>query len=322
MSSNHLQSLMLGGVTAFSLMISAPGCRAAPGSGEQAAKEAWSAYDDTVLSGPFTLRFRLKTHDGNIPVGRKWTLHAGGITAGDPPRRAIATGPIPPSGIVEIIGLGGIEQPITAEELKAQRRFAPWYSVFVGEKMLGQVSFFEWGRMGEGNKVAEFLPPADGKQVREREYTLPPEPGDMAPDVPLVDMATSKTIRLSELRGQIVLLEFWSSKCHSCEPLMAKSEELIRRRGKDWLGKALILGASVDNDIGVLSQYLKDKGWEAVRHTWSGVGGTGRYSEAAKAFVITGTPAAVLIGRDGKIVWSGSPALLDIEKSFDSLISQ
>lgn len=317
----HLLPRKLAGMMGLLLMINGPVCRASAINGEQVTL-GWSAYDDTVLSGPFTLRFRLETHDGKPPAGKNWTLYAGGLMAGDPPRRAVASGTVPPSGQVEVNGLGGIEKVITVEELKAQRRFAPWYSVFVGERMLGQVSFFEWGRMGEGNKVAEFLPPADGKQVREREYTLPPEVGDLAPDVPLVDLATSKTIRLAELRGQIVLLEFWSSKCHSCEPLMAKSEELARRRGTDWLGKALILGASIDSDAAVLIGYLKEKGWRAVRHTWSGVGGTGRYSEAAKAFVITGTPAAVLIGRDGKIVWSGSPHELNIEETFDRLISK
>lgn len=283
--------------------------------------EAWSAFDDSSVTGPFTLIFRLDTHDGKPAVGRRWTLVAGGLMPGDPPARQVAEGTVPESGMVEVTGLGGIEKRTTVDELKRQRRFAPWYTVMVNGRRLGQVSFFEWGKMGPNNKISELLPPADGKKVREREFRIPPEAGEVAPDITLTDLSTRLPLRLSDLKGQVVLLEFWSSKCHSCETVMEKNEQLLKRRGKDWLGKAMILAANIDQDIATVAEYLRDKDWNNIYHAWNGEGGTGQYSQAAKAYVVTGTPVAILIGRDGRIAWRGSPWEINLEQSIDQLLA-
>lgn len=291
----------------------------APLSGELA--QAWSAFDDSSVTGPFTLLFRLDTHDGKPAVGRRWTLVAGGLMPGDPPARQVAEGTVPESGLVEVTGLAGIEKRTTVEELKRQRRFAPWYTVMANGRRLGQVSFFEWGKLGPDNRISEILPPSDGKRVREREYKIPPEAGETAPDVTLTDLATRLPLRLSDLRGQVVLLEFWSSKCHSCESVMEKNEELLKRRGKDWLGKAMILAANIDQDIATVTEFLRDRDWKNIHHAWSGEGGTGQYSQAARTYVVTGTPVAILIGRDGRIAWRGSPWEINLEQSIDQLLA-
>ena len=56
--------------------------------------------------------------------------------------------------------------------------------------------------------------------------------GQIAPDF-TVEMLDGQRIRLSDLRGDVVLLTFWDPKCPSCEQLMEISEERILNRIAD-----------------------------------------------------------------------------------------
>lgn len=56
--------------------------------------------------------------------------------------------------------------------------------------------------------------------------------GQTAPDF-TVEMLDGQRIRLSDLRGDVVLLTFWDPKCPSCEQLMEISEERILNRIAD-----------------------------------------------------------------------------------------
>ncbi len=286
------------------------------------ASATWEGLDDHVLSGTYTLRFTVETHDGRPAAGKPWELTAGGQMPGDPPRRTAASGVVPPSGVVEVAGLAGVDKAVTAEELKRMRRFAPWFGVNVDGDMVGQVSFFEWGKTGADNLPVEFLPLRDGEKIRESEYRLPPDLGETAPDIALHELGTSRTVRLSDLRGQAVLLEFWSAKCHSCEDLLNRNQTMLERRGKEWAGKAVIFTVNTDKDPAAAAGFVKSKGWSAMRHGWCGDGGTGRYSKAAKAYVVTATPAAILISSTGKILWRGRPHELNVEQTLARLASR
>jgi cytochrome c biogenesis protein CcmG, thiol:disulfide interchange protein DsbE len=44
----------------------------------------------------------------------------------------------------------------------------------------------------------------------------PPQVGDMAPDATLALVKGNKTIHLSELRGQVVVINFWATWCVPC----------------------------------------------------------------------------------------------------------
>lgn len=71
-----------------------------------------------------------------------------------------------------------------------------------------------------------------------------------APDFELKDM-NGKTIRLSDYRGQVVLLNFWATWCGPCKieiPWFVEFQRTYKDRG------FTVIGVSVDED-----------GWEAVR---------------------------------------------------------
>lgn len=66
--------------------------------------------------------------------------------------------------------------------------------------------------------------------------------GDEAPDFTLSDLNGSD-VRMSDLRGQVVLIEFWATWCPPCRESIPAMNEIYKRYNEKGL---VILGISVD----------------------------------------------------------------------------
>ena len=134
----------------------------------------------------------------------------------------------------------------------------------------------------------------------------------MAPDFAL--QMDGKSIHLSDLRGKVVVLDFWASWCPPCveetPALIALHRDISRRGG-------MVLGVSLDDDPAAYEKFLKDQGVNFPT-----------YLDASKAIpAMYGTllyPEAYVIGRDGRIVrkvvgpqnWVGA----EMREIFDRLL--
>jgi peroxiredoxin len=132
------------------------------------------------------------------------------------------------------------------------------------------------------------------KLVEEKKVTAV---GVMAPDFEMND-PNGKPVKLSALRGQIVLLDFWASWCAPCRqenPNVVKLYQKYHSKGFE------ILGVSLDR--------TKAKWIEAIQAdqlTWLHVSDLQFWQNAAALkYAVTSIPQSFLIGKDGKIIGKG-----------------
>ena len=136
--------------------------------------------------------------------------------------------------------------------------------------------------------------------------------GDVAPDFVRVDLS-GKQVKLSELRGGLVLLNFWATWCAPCREEMPEFSRWQRAYGAKGLR---IIGVSMDDDV------------ESVRHALAGrpvsypiVMGDAKLGESFGG--VLGLPLSYLIDAQGRVVarYQGETDLPRMEARLRELIS-
>jgi peroxiredoxin len=118
--------------------------------------------------------------------------------------------------------------------------------------------------------------------------------GDMAPEIALPS-ASGDTLKLSSLKGKVVLLDFWASWCGPCR---ISNKELVKIYPKYKQKGFEILSVSLDND--------KDDWLKAVKKdklSWLQVNEPGQFdAKVAQRWDIFAIPTSYLIDKTGKLV--------------------
>lgn len=102
-------------------------------------------------------------------------------------------------------------------------------------------------------------------------------------------------IRIGDLRGRVVLLDFWFSGCAPCRLALPKMRSLQREYDEDDL---VMIGISVDDDRKALEEYIV-----AEQMSWTHVWDPRR--TVTKAFGVTSYPSFLVLDHEGR------PAYLD-----------
>lgn len=129
-----------------------------------------------------------------------------------------------------------------------------------------------------------------------------PQKGDTAPDIELIN-PQGKKIKLSKLKGKIVLIDFWASWCGPCRKENPNVVEAYQKYGgeKFTKGKGFeVFSVSLDRDkakweeaIGVDALKWKNHGFDE--------GGL-----VARKYGVSSIPTAFLIDGEGTIIASGN----------------
>lgn len=134
--------------------------------------------------------------------------------------------------------------------------------------------------------------------------------GDTAPDF-TVNLTDGTQVKLSSLRGKVVMLQFTASWCGVCRKEMPHIESQIWQRHKDNSQFAL-LGIDRDEPLATVNQFMKKTGVTYPMALDPGADVFALYAERE-----AGITRNILIDRDGRIV---KTTRLYNETEFSSLV--
>jgi peroxiredoxin len=151
---------------------------------------------------------------------------------------------------------------------------------------------------------------------------LPAPQRQLAIDFALKD-AAGKTVRLSDYRGRVVLLDFWATKCGGCVEEIPWFIDIA----KAWRAKGLAT-VGVSEDIAYENLKGPDEAWALVnafvrerKVPYAVLMGD---DQVTKSYDIKGLPLTYLVDRRGRVaaVYSGLIDRTNLEANISTLVSE
>lgn len=160
---------------------------------------------------------------------------------------------------------------------------------------------FDVSALPEGREQAAALPARKVKPV--------PSIGSVPPEVTAADWINIDTApSLKDLRGKVVLVEFWATWCGPCIAGIPHLNELHDTYGP----KGLTILSFTDQSRRGIENFLE-------KTTIKYAIGTG--SELAAEYGVRGIPHAFLISKDGKLLWHGTTSTEEFEKQLAAALA-
>ena len=121
--------------------------------------------------------------------------------------------------------------------------------------------------------------------------------------------ASGKHVDLAEMKGKVVLIDFWATWCGPC---VKEVPHVVEAYGKYHDKGFEIVGISLDSDKSALSKFIKEHGMAWPQY----FDGKGWENVMAKRFGIHSVPSMWLVDKQGNLVTTNARADLDgqIEK--------
>ena len=142
--------------------------------------------------------------------------------------------------------------------------------------------------------------------------------GTTAPDF-TAERADNSPVRLSDFRGKVVLVDFWSTWCGPCKAAMPHLEKLHRKLDSQGL---VVLGVCVwDSREKFDSWQMRPEVKTSYLKVFDPAGKATARSIAQKLYRVSGIPTFYLIDSEGTIVFSGVGSGPKTEAGLDNALA-
>ncbi|NJK84446.1 MAG: TlpA family protein disulfide reductase, partial [Saprospiraceae bacterium] len=139
-------------------------------------------------------------------------------------------------------------------------------------------------------KDPNLVKPLEQQMASARSFIIGAEAPDFGQQTP-----EGNTVQLSDLKGQVVLIDFWASWCGPCRQ---ENPNVVRMYNKYKDKGFEILGVSLDRTKDAWLRAI-----EADKLTWQHVSDLrGWTNEVAQLYGVTSIPHTVLVDAEGKII--------------------
>ncbi len=137
--------------------------------------------------------------------------------------------------------------------------------------------------------------------------------GKKAPELALLDLKTKEEIKISDLAGTIVVLDFWASWCPTCYAPVERLQQ-ISKDHPDWRGKVELIAVSVDADVDRAIEVVEKQGWDQTKHASVDF-------DSLKSAGVTVVPVTIIIDSDGTVSNMAGSHAIDVEQEIQKLLA-
>lgn len=124
------------------------------------------------------------------------------------------------------------------------------------------------------------------------------------PQLAFRDFSSGKPVSLEQMRGKIVVVDFWATWCGPC---VAQAPHMVQI-ARDYGPKGLVMvGVSLDTNGQKLEQMSQQLGFN-----WPQSFDGGGNKAISAAWGVRSIPATFILGPDGTVLWKGHPARMDM----------
>jgi len=144
--------------------------------------------------------------------------------------------------------------------------------------------------------------------------------GDPAPPLKIKEWVRGEAVNLAkDAAKKIHMVEFWATWCPPCKASVPLLTSYQKKHEKDLV----IIGVTDPdpdrNSPTQIKQFVKEQGAKMAYHV--AIDDNGVTSKAYLPSEMVGIPFAYLVGRDGRVVWQGSPLDPSLEKVIPEVIA-
>ena len=135
--------------------------------------------------------------------------------------------------------------------------------------------------------------PAQSTEAPAQSTDTPDEPTNPAPDFTVVDKDGNE-VKLSEMRGKPVVVNFWATWCGYCKLEMPDFDEMYKKYGED-VHFMMVNMTDASETVQVAKKYIDKEGYSFPVYFDT-------KSQAAHAYGVSSLPASYFIDAKGNLV--------------------